>query len=133
MAFHVQYGGNKPAMPRATSNQAPDFGTRLFSRMRAKSWNQSDLARATGLGRDSISTYVRGMVFPDAKNIKRLADALGCTPSDLVPDIPKTDEPMPDNAVFEIRQTGDGKVFVKINQSVTLDQAAAIFAVLREK
>lgn len=131
--MHVRYGGKKPPMSKATPDKTSDFSTRLFSRMRAKSWNQSDLARAAGLGRDSISTYVRGMVFPDAKNIKRLADALGCTPSDLVPDIPKLDEPVSDNAVFEIRQTGDGKVFVKINQFVTIDQAAAIFAALREK
>ena len=117
-------------MARTTSDIAPDFGQRLASILQRKNWNQSDLARASGLGRDSISTYVRGMVFPDPKNLKKLADALGCSVSELVPGR----DPQPDNdAIFEIRQTSDGRVFVKINQSVSLDQAAKIFSILREE
>ena len=35
------------------------FGRKLKELLSAKSWNQSDLAKATGMGRDSISTYIQ--------------------------------------------------------------------------
>lgn len=116
-------------MTRVERVNAPDFGRRISERMLKKNWNQSDLARAAGLGRDSISTYVRGMVLPDARNLKKLADALDCSPDDLMPSA----ERMPQDTIFEIRQTTDGKILIKINKAVTLDQAAAIFEILRDE
>ena len=111
-----------------------EFGKRLQSLILEKNWNQAELARASGLGRDSISTYVRGHVFPDPKNLKRLADALGMTPQQLYP---------PSMAValeveipsFEIRQsvTEPEKVHIRINRTVSLEQAAKIFDIIRNQ
>ena len=47
-----------PAMEPVTTQVTPkaltkqEFGRRLQARMLEKEWNQSDLARASGLGRD---------------------------------------------------------------------------------
>ena len=115
-------------MSRHTREIPPDFGRNLEARMHGKNWNQSDLARAAGVGRDSISTYIRGLVMPDPKNLVRLADALGCTVPDLLPE--RATE-LPEKASFELRQTDEG-VFVRINKPVTIEQAAKIFDILRQ-
>jgi transcriptional regulator with XRE-family HTH domain len=105
-----------------------DFGARIAQRLKIKNWNQSDLARATGLGRDSISTYIHGTVRPTPKNLAKLAEALECTPADLSPDIPQHENP---NAVLEMTQLPDGKVRLRVIQAVTLDQAVEIFNILK--
>ena len=50
-----------------------------------KGWSQSELSRATGVGRDSISNYIRGISLPNPRNLKRLADGLAVEMSDLYP------------------------------------------------
>ena len=110
-----------------------DFGRRLSAAMLDMGWNQSELARRAGLGRDSISTYVRGQVIPEPKSLKALADALGLAAHDLLPD--STFSAMEaETPALEIRQAHGhaDRVFLRINQLVTLDQAARIFAILRE-
>jgi len=69
----------------AIVNVRREFGTRLLRRIQQKGMNQSDLARATGLGRDSISLYCLGKALPTSENAKKLADCLDCFPGDLIP------------------------------------------------
>lgn len=104
------------------------FGRNLKAALDTKSWNQSDLAKATGLGRDSISTYIRGLTMPDPKNIKKLADALDVVPQDLT----SGTAPERVSPALEITQSTAGKVFIRINQAVTFDQASRIMAILQE-
>lgn len=115
-------------MSRVNKDLTPDLGRRINEKMQEKNWNQSDLARAAGIGRDSVSTYIRGMVMPTPANLKQLADALNCKPEDLLPASEREQETM-----FELRQTGDGRVFVKINRAVSIQQAASIFEILRDE
>jgi transcriptional regulator with XRE-family HTH domain len=46
--------------------------------------NQDDLAKRTGLHQTYISALERGARQPTGKTLKRLADALGCEPVDLM-------------------------------------------------
>ena len=48
--------------PKSLTKQ--EFGKRLYSLMVERGWQQSDLARAAGIGRDSVSTYMRGHSLP---------------------------------------------------------------------
>lgn len=104
------------------------FGRNLKAALDAKSWNQSDLAKATGLGRDSISTYIRGLTMPDPKNIKKLAEALGVAPQYLA----SGTSPERVLQALEITQSTAGKVLIRINQAVTFEQASRIMAILQE-
>jgi transcriptional regulator with XRE-family HTH domain len=117
------------ATPGSSTKQ--EFGRRLLSLMQSRNWNQADLARAAGLGRDSISTYVKGSVFPDPKNLKKIADAFGTTPQALMPDgmAQTNDAPM-----LEIRQsaTDSDKVHIRINRTVTFEQATKIFSIINQ-
>jgi transcriptional regulator with XRE-family HTH domain len=127
-------------MPRKTQQPGEidavkaDFGRRLQSLILERNWNQADLARAAGLGRDSISTYIRGQVFPDPKNLKKIADALGVTPQQIYPSsmsaAMETEIP-----TLEIRQsiTEPDKVHIRVNRTVSLEQAAKIFDIIRNQ
>lgn len=122
-------------MPKKLTQDVParneEFGRRLQSLLIERNWNQAELARAAGLGRDSVSTYIRGTVFPDTKNLKKLADALGMTPQQLMP-ADMAQHIQAEVPALEIRQSASdpNKVFIRINRTVTIEQAAQIFSIL---
>lgn len=117
--------------PRALSKQ--EFGRRLYALMMERRWTQSELARAAKLGRDAVSTYIRGRSFPEPKNLQKLADALGVKREDLLPNTAMRAMENDVAPMLEIRQAQGhpDKVWLRVNQMVTLDQAAQIFQVLR--
>lgn len=80
--------------------RAKEFGRLLRALMTKRHLKQSDLALLafgptvdpkTGYtvakGRDRICAYVNGRQFPEAKNLKAIADALNVSQSDLTPEI----------------------------------------------
>lgn len=54
-----------------------DFSRRLLAKLRDAGMNQTELAQATGLSKDAISTYARCRSIPGKANLKKLADAEG--------------------------------------------------------
>lgn len=124
--------------PRSLTKQ--EFGRRLYRRMLEKNWNQSDLARAAFgadkagnvKGRDAVSTYIRGLAFPEPKSLKKLADAFGCEPHELLPNAIEAamDSEIP---ALEIKQAAGhpNQVWLRVNQLVSLDVAAKIFDALK--
>jgi transcriptional regulator with XRE-family HTH domain len=88
-----------------------EFGRRLQARMIQLGWNQSELSRratahlprptkgqAQGytLGRDRISSYIRGKYLPRPEGLEAIAKALQCKPGDLLPSgVPSVDEEGP--------------------------------------
>lgn len=81
--FHLNPAAGSGSDVRHITNE--EFGRRVYSRMLQHGWNQSDLARAAGLTRDAISTYVRGRSRPSPSNLTKLATALGVEPQELLP------------------------------------------------
>jgi transcriptional regulator with XRE-family HTH domain len=118
--------------PRELTKQ--EFGRRLMAVMLDKGWNQSELARASGLGRDAISTYIRGVSFPEPRNLHKLAAALGTEPEHLLPNAVVRAMESDTGPMLEIRQAAGhpDKVWVRVNRMVSFDQAAEIFGVLKE-
>jgi transcriptional regulator with XRE-family HTH domain len=118
--------------PRALTKQ--EFGRRLHGLMLAKSWNQSDLARASELGRDSISTYVNGKTFPTPLALAKLAQALGMKPEELLPNsmMNAMDDEHP---AIELRQaTGHpGKAWLRVNRAMSFGAAAKIIDIINEE
>ena len=62
------------------------FARRVYKMMLNKGMTQSDLARAAGLERNRISSYVRGVALPTGLSLTKLASALGVKPTELIPD-----------------------------------------------
>lgn len=62
-----------------------EFAFRLKECMRIKYINNRKLAERTGINEGLISRYRNGDRIPNGINISKLADALDCTPNQLMP------------------------------------------------
>ena len=115
--------------PRALTKQ--EFGRRLNALLLEKDWNQSDLSRATGLGRDSISTYINGKTFPTPRALKAMADAFNLTPVDLLPNgmMSAMEDEHP---AIELKQAvgHPGKAWLRINRAMSFGAAAKIIDII---
>lgn len=61
------------------------FARRLRIKMREARMTQTDLSNKTGIALSTISRYLsNGEILPSAYNVLKLADALGCSTSDLI-------------------------------------------------
>lgn len=113
------------------------FAQRLQAAMDAKGWNQSDLARAAAkvlgrdLGRDNISNYVTAKHLPGSAVLKAVANALGCQPTDLLParTVPSAAQVAPP---IDVRDLGDGYVFLRINKRVPWAKALEVLRMVQE-
>jgi len=111
------------------------FGERLRLLMVGKGWNQSELARQAGLPRDSISTYIRGAVYPTPKSMASLSDALGMTVEDLAGS--KYGEAMDGSNGLVVKveslQDSPGKSQLTINAVVSSSIAARVFELVHQE
>ena len=115
--------------PRHLTKQ--EFGKRLYELMIKKGWNQSDLARHAKLGRDSISTYVRGIAFPEGKNLEKLCQALGVKREDLLPNTVEEamDREHPSMEI-KVSHSDPSKCWLRINRMVSTATAAKVFELI---
>ena len=61
-----------------------DFGARLRRARRDKRWSQEEFAFRSGLHRTYIGSVERGERNITLVSLRKLADALGCSPGDLL-------------------------------------------------
>lgn len=108
-----------------------EFGQRLYKLMMAEGWNQSDLARQAELPRDSISVYIRGKSLPTSKSLKKLSDAFGIEPEELLPNSIRVG-PSDIGEVTEMRlcDTPPGTAHLRINRTVPIAMALRIVSIL---
>lgn len=135
-AFH-NLEATQEVVPQGISRAAAkaEFANRLQRAMIQKGWNQSELSRRATLqlgkhiGRDSISQYIRGSSFPSPEKLHALCKVLGVEPADLVP--AKGVKSASDRASpFEIRDIGEGMVWLSINQAVPKGIGMQILSIL---
>lgn len=126
-----------------------EFGRRLQARMIQLGWNQSDLARYASdhlpktrsgkiqghaIGRDRISSYIRGLYLPRPEALVVLARALECLPEDLLP--PSASVPSvvaEEGPLMEFKGVGDHRVAIRLNRVVSEKTALAIHTLLAEE
>ena len=111
-----------------------EFGKRLFDLMIEKGWNQSDLARNAGMGRDSVSTYIRGKSVPTPQNLERLSKALGISSEKLYPNYSANAAAL-EEPIMQIKQVNDdsGKMWLNISMKVESEKAIAVMKILYDK
>ena len=124
--------GSDPAIRRIKKQ---DFANRLKALLTQKGWRQADLARATGLGRDSVSSYCKGKTVPSRESLLKMAKVLSITGEELYPnyaaDMVQADEAPP----FELRSI-PGKSesrWLSLNQELSNSKVARIMQILDEK
>jgi|TARA_R100000084_G_scaffold67833_1_gene29712 transcriptional regulator with XRE-family HTH domain len=107
-----------------------EFGKRLQGAMIDKGWNQSELARRAGVGRDNISAYIRGISMPGPVMLHKIAEALQMKPEEILPSkaMPSIDQVVP---ALDVRDIGKGLAWLRINQAVPWDDAIQIMNILK--
>jgi transcriptional regulator with XRE-family HTH domain len=68
-------------------NKPPVPNDALAARMREKGFSEARLATAAGVDIKTVGRWVRGESLPQAVNARAAADALGCDPQALWPDL----------------------------------------------
>ena len=122
---------NKELEAELASVQRPltkeEFGQRLYKLMSSRGWRQADLASKSGLTRDNISNYIRGVSFPTTPNLKKLALAFRLPEGDIFPNIwmRTVATPKPD---FELRTSPSdpSMAWIRLERMVPLKVAFEI-------
>lgn len=120
---------NQPLIPKFLAKE--EFARRLEALRLEKGWIQADLARASGLTRNSIAVYERGDSLPNRGSLRALAEALGVEPDQLLSNY-KEGAIARDNPHFELR-VGQGdptKAWLRLNRLVSMALAVKIMALL---
>jgi transcriptional regulator with XRE-family HTH domain len=107
-----------------------EFGRRLYELMTERGWHQSELARQSGLPRDSISVYIRGKSLPNRENIEILAQCLGVKIEELINMRPKNgEENMKNDREIEI-SIGQKTAWINLKRRVSIKTALKIVELL---
>lgn len=109
-----------------------DFGRRLHKAMIKKGWRQSDLARHSALGKDSISNYVNGRTVPTQQNIEKLAQVLGVAPNDLWPGYDGSMEGRRNTMSVRVDPEDPAYAFVVIDSRLPVDLALKLFNLAKD-
>lgn len=112
------------------------FAERLKKLMLDRGWNQSDVARQAGryidggMGRDSVSAYVRAISLPNQTQLNGLAKAFGVEPEALVPSAGiAAREPV---GMVEMKNADNGMVWLRIHQQIPFAKALQIMQILQD-
>lgn len=110
-----------------------EFAKKLYERMTAKGWTQSQLARYSGLNRDAVSTYVRARSLPSPENLAKMSKVLDCKPEELLPNYFESavsEQP----AKMELREVHgeDGLMWLKVNMRLPKATAIKVFMLLND-
>lgn len=128
---HIVGDSPTPArlMPKHLTKQ--EFGKRLYALMLGKGWTQSELARRSGVSRDNVSTYIRGVSLPTPLKLQALADAFELPPEELLPNL-KEHAIDHDNPSFEMKASvsAPGQVWLRVNRLVSMSTAVKIAELL---
>lgn len=125
-------GSSEPKLtPKHLTKQ--EFGKRLYNLMLRKGWHQSELARQSGLPRDSISVYMRGRSLPTPLSLAALAEALDVKAEDLLPNHIESaiDE---DNPSMELKVSpgAPNQAWIRVNRLVSTSTALKIMQLLED-
>lgn len=110
-----------------------EFAKRLYTLMIRKGWHQSELARQSGLPRDSISVYMRGKSLPEAANTQALANALGVSVEQLMPNHVESaiDEDSP-ALEMKVSPNAPNAAWIRVNRLVSLRTALSVMDLLEK-
>lgn len=108
-----------------------EFGHRVYNAMLRKGWTQAELARQSGLPRDSVSTYIRGLVMPTGESLEKLAAALDVKSEHLLPNVIEGNirDTLP-SLDLKVSSNDPKKSWLKVNRLVRTGTAIKIIELL---
>lgn len=109
-----------------------DFGRKLHKAMIKKGWRQSDLARHSMIGKDSISNYVNGRTVPTQQNIEKLAQVVSVSPNDLWPGYDGSMQGRRNVLTFRLDPEDPAFAFVVIDSRLPVDLALKLMGLAKD-
>lgn len=109
-----------------------EFSRRLYKLMLGKGWTQAELARQSGLTRDSISGYVRGNHMPTHESVKALAKALGVKAEELLPNIVESAIDDIPSLELKVSTSDPTKSWLRVNRLVSTKTAGEVIGLLND-
>jgi transcriptional regulator with XRE-family HTH domain len=113
------------------------FARKLVDLMTAKGMRkQATLAQALTemagfeVSRSTVHNWVRGKALADDRHLSLICDFFKVKPTDLLPAAAEGIEVNTENNPMSLRTLTDGKVWLRINQAVTMAQATAIIGII---
>ena len=115
-----------------------EFAKRLQAKLSDLNLSQVDFARKVkpfmpdgkDFTRDLASKYVNARSLPNPVTMKAICQALGVDKEDLLPS-GRIMTGVADNPPLDVKELGDGRVWLKVNQSVPWSKALEIMQILR--
>ena len=109
------------------------FAQNLHQAMLAANMTQSELGRASGLGRDAISRYVRKVSLPTEGNLQAMAKALRMDPTRLIPDYAEVRAEMAEDLPLDIKvHPADPRLaLVRVKATIASERLPAFLTALR--
>ncbi len=139
LAYHNTDPARELAADIPKSQVKAEFARRLQRAMIELGLNQSELAKRASkfmedkeIGRYSISCYITGKTIPRPDHLNAIAQALNVKPKDLLPTrgVPSTGEAL---TPLDVKDMGNGKAHIRVNQTVDWQVALEIMKLLNEK
>jgi transcriptional regulator with XRE-family HTH domain len=110
-----------------------EFAKRLQRAQLDKGMTQAELARASGLGEDSISGYVRGRTLPRPAQLQKLCKVLGVERDALLPPQPVEEIASHRKPSLDFKDLGDGRAWLFLNQAVDFSTGLKIMQLLNDQ
>jgi transcriptional regulator with XRE-family HTH domain len=131
----VNDGSTEPSQFTRKHLERHDFAKRLYRMILEKGWTQSELARRSGVQRESVSNYVNANTMPDVPNVKKMATALGVKPEDLMPNISEAqfDRDISPSLDVKVSQDDPTRAWVRLNREISMDTFTKIATLLNEE
>lgn len=110
------------------------FAQNLHQAMLAANMTQSELGRASGLGRDAISRYVRKVSLPTEGNLQAMAKALRMDPTRLIPDYAEVRAEMAEDLSLDIKAhpADPTMVIIRIKRTIKMSALPALLKAVEE-
>jgi transcriptional regulator with XRE-family HTH domain len=107
------------------------FKKQIYEYILERGWNNSDMARASGLSRDDIHRYVKGISFPSETKLRALAKTMKMEPEELLPNfVPSL--PSSELSPASLVTRPDGVTWLTVNKSVSPQVGTAVMNLLYE-
>jgi transcriptional regulator with XRE-family HTH domain len=119
--------------------QVPIWASNLRKLTAASQLSQAELARRSGMQRDSFGRYVLGKTMPPDAKLIAIAKVFGVKPSDIDPDRTELDgiemQSAPARTAYSISPSLNGekgRVFLEVATEMPFSEAAKIVQIITE-
>jgi transcriptional regulator with XRE-family HTH domain len=116
----------------AMQERAKAVAERLRVLILERGWNQSELARRSGMRPSNVSNYLRGTNVPNPRQLAKLAEALGTTPGDILSASAEASTAPRSLRLTHVEERS-GQLRLQVDQVVTAEVATQVIGLLMHR